>query len=491
MFDPLKRPSNCLFVQATSPVCRFVVVQASHERPKLILAGSFEHDGSDSLLPAIKNRADEAGIRVSRAVLLLPRGELDVNSLRLPPANEDEIPELVGNLLAQQVDDATACVHDFVVCHTDNDDSSDVLTFTLGEETIEKWKNRFKAKSIKLEAITFGGIGAVALLNQVANHPAKTSVVVTATDQDTDLAVVENGKPKLFRTIPCATGNDSSVIDQLAGDIQRTLTLLGHPENEEPRIYLIGTNDDEQKADAKALHDKLGLPVNLVNPLDQLSGDVKAVAKVARPSRFANVIGTACAWNCQTLPVNLLEPKRPAPPPSLWSRFGFWGVVAASLLALGGYMLWEQAAEKQLVVEDLETKLQRLIKPVKKAQTKQSIVGAVESWRANEICWLDELQYLSEKMPPASEATIGGLRMAVPAGQRGSMEMEVESTVSNVRSLEKALSDPRHGVSCKRIVDASNRASSVWRYKTTISVAPSPKLVAASSQEKAKAEEAE
>ena len=174
--------------------------------------------------------------------------------------------------------------------------------------------------------------------------------------------------------------------------------------------------------------------------------------------------------------VNLLDPKRPPAKPTLWSRFGFWGMLAASVLAFAGYLVWEQAADAQIELKLQQDKLEQLIKPLKRAQTKQALLSAVEAWQANEINWLDELHFLSEKLTPANKATvIGNLEMSVEPGQRGRIELPVEVTESSVRlDLEKGIRDSRHAITSRRIVDASNRANAAWRFKTTISVAPSP-----------------
>lgn len=467
MLDKLTSPSTCLFVQATQPICRYVVVRKTAGQPELVNAGSFEHDERDTLVEHVRKQLTESNVVVSRAVLLFPRGDLEMNSLRLPPANKDELPELVSNMVAQLVDDAAMSnVHDFVVGQELEDGSHDVLTFTVSALRLDEWKQQFKRQNIKLSAVTFGGIGAVSLLNQVSNHPARTSVAVTTTDQDTDLAIVENGKPILFRTIPRATGDEQFVVDQLAGDIQRTLTLVGHPDDEEIRVYLIGTVE-EQKDAAKSLSEKLGLSVSLVNPFDQLAGN----AEVDKPSRFANLIGAACAWNDGKLEVDLLNPRRKPPEPSLVSRFGFWGAVVASLLAFGGYMSWEQATDERIALETQQTKLRQLIKPVKRSQSKQAIVAAVDAWRANDISWLDELQWLSEKLPPASKATVGTLTMSAGNGPRGQIDIPIVASEPSVRmELEKSIRDGRHTIRSKRVIDASNPSSSAWRFNSMIAV---------------------
>lgn len=473
MLHQFKRSPYCLFVQATRPTCRFVLVRERADSPELILADSLLTDDSDSLAAQIQPQLPK-GLSISRVVLLLPRDTVEMNSLRLPPATEEEIPELVLNLLTQQLEDGPGCVHDFIVSREASDGTRDILTFTMPDEQITTWKTQFRAQGFNLEAITFGGIGAVSLLNQVTQRPPQTAVVVTTTDQDTDLAVVESEKPVLFRTIPSTGESEQFVVDQLAGDIQRTLTLMGHPDDEESRVYLIGTNDSEQTNAAQALHERLALPVNLVNPFDQLNGDIQRASKAKKPSRFGNLIGTACAWNRQTMPVNFLAPKQKPVPPSLWKRFGFWGSIAAALIALAGYLIWEQRADFQVQLDAQQTELQRRIKPVKRAQAKQVTVNALDAWRANEINWLDELLFLSENLPSADKATVGAITMTTTTG-RGRIDLPISVSQSTVRpELEAALRDERHQISSQRVVDVSNDANSAWRFKSVISVLPSP-----------------
>ena len=469
MLNQFSRTPTCLFVQATRPTCRYVIVREATTQPICVAAGAFDHGDPETLAERVRDELSSKGLSAARAVLLLPRGDVEVNSLRLPPASDDELPEMVANMLAQQSDDEPT-VHDFIVSDESAEDGSlDVLTFSVARHVLDTWLARFRDQNIRLQAVTFGGIGAVRLLGEVSTNPARTSVVVTTTDQDTDLVVIESARPVLFRTIPRATGGEQFVIDQLAGDIQRTLNLVGQPNDEQTRVYLIGTVGEQEDA-AKSLSDKLSLSVSLVNPFEQLRGD----ARVDKPSRFANLIGTATAWNSDKLSVDLLNPRRPAAKPGVVSRYGFWGAVAACLLALGGYLLWEQNQEQKLMVEEQKNQLKRLIKPVKRARQKELIANAVDAWRANEVNWLDELKLLSDRMPPASDATVGSLTLASGNGM-GRMDMSVEVSEPNVRmALEEAILDERHAIRSKRVTDASNRSSTAFRFQTVVTLKPAP-----------------
>ena len=116
MIGKLSKTSTCLFLQAAQPVSRYVVVrEAPNSRPVLTQAGRFEHNHIDTLVDHARKQLSDQGVSVTRAVLLLPRGEVEVNSLELPPATEDELPELVGNMLAQADETGELITSDFLI----------------------------------------------------------------------------------------------------------------------------------------------------------------------------------------------------------------------------------------------------------------------------------------------------------------------------------------------------------------------------------------
>ena len=56
--------------------------------------------------------------------MLLPRAELDVTTLHLPPVNEEDLPGMVANAVAAESDEtATPLVTDFVIARQIPDES--------------------------------------------------------------------------------------------------------------------------------------------------------------------------------------------------------------------------------------------------------------------------------------------------------------------------------------------------------------------------------
>lgn len=470
MLQKLAKPVTCLLVQTTYPVCRYLVVRRSSPRPTLLATGAFEPNSETPLVEQLQQHVADQRIRGSQVVLLVPRSDLEMDTLRLPPADDEELPELVQNLVAQKAEDDGATIHsDFLVRHEEANESKEVLTFSMSHPAIQEWQQQFKAVKLRLASVTFGGLGAVRLLSQVTTKPAITSLVVTTTDQDTDLVVVERGRPIAFRTIPRAAGGERFAIDQLAHEIHRTLTLEGHPEDESTRVYLIGSVEEQEQA-AQLLSDKLSLSVSVVNPFDQLAGE----CLVSEPSKFANLVGIACAWNDEAMQIDLVHPRQGPTKGGPWGRVAFWGVIAASLLALGGFLFWEQVAEDKQVLMEHQARLQRLIKPVTRSESTRKMVEAIEDWRRTDICWLDEFRALSDQLPPAEQATVRSLTMST-LDARGRIDLALEVSDPKVRmDLEQAIRDERHAVTSKRVTDTSRQDASTWQFQTTIMIAAPP-----------------
>jgi hypothetical protein len=395
-------------------------------------------------------------------ILLLPRAELDLCPLKLPPSTPEEMPELVENMITQALDDvASPLVTDFVTLR----DPGEVLAFALRRDRLNELIQQFAAAKLKLAHATFGGLGAIQLLDQAAKRPTQTSVIVTTTDHDTDLAVIEDGVPTLFRTIPRAAG-DEAVPQQLADEIHRTLTIVGHPDDDAARVYLIGTLE-EHEVGAKTLSEGLGLSVSLVNPFEQL--DCGRATQPDDTSRFANLVGTACAWNAGEITIDLLAPRRPPVKPSPVRRFGIWGAVAATVLGVCGFMIWDEQATRAEQIRGQQEKLMRLAEQASKSLELQDTVAAINAWRKTDISWLDELLELSQKLPPADQAVVRRITMTTDSQDRGVITLPVQVSHPEIlKQLEEAVRDARHSITSQRVTDTSDNANPSWQFTTTI-----------------------
>lgn len=468
MLNKLNSPKTCLFVQCTQPVRRYLLVERALPFPRILAAGSFDADDSGSLAEQLQEQLATHKVRCRQAVLLLPRSALEVASHQLPPAKKDELPELVYNAAASECDEAAgAQVSDFLVTHQD-DTGCETLVFSLPDQRINDFVSSFKTAGMKLLGITFSGLGSVQLIKQVIQHPASTAVTVAIGDADVDLAVTENGRAVMFRSIPYSSEEDRVRAERVGTEIRRTLALAHHAADEPTRLYLIGDVDTHEQL-AQLLAEQLSASASVVNPLNH----VKVATDIESPSRYANLIGMACAWNGEGLELNFLNPRRPPRKASPWRRAAFWGAIAATVLVGIGYVAWKDRSDELAAIAERKQDLKQLAGRANKALELQDIADAVNAWRSDDIAWLDELRELSERLPGGEQALIRRMSMSTDSAGNGVIDLAVQvSRPEVVANLEDAIRDERHSVSSKRVTESDEKAKLPWAFETRIAFQP-------------------
>ena len=459
---------TCLFVQWTRPICRYLLVSRSQSVPRVVDVGSFQTDDQQPLVEQLHAHAASRNLRFRQAVVLLPRAELDVTSLNLPPATAAELPELVKHAVIQETDDAgLSYVSDFIVTRQ-ADDASETLAFSCDEKSLDALTAGFKSAGTNLCAVTFGGFGAGHLLKQISRRPAPTAVVITTSDHDIDLAVQANGRPLGFRTIPRSMEEEDSLAERLSEEIRRTLAIEHRPDDGSTRLYLIGDVEEHQQL-AKVISERLSLSVSVVNPVDQVETDIA----VKHSSRYANLVGIACAWNGCGLELDLLHPRQAVTQPGLLRRIAFWGTLAATVLLILGSLVWQDRAEQINAIDKQRDRLSQLTKRANKALEQQDVVDAIHLWRTDDIVWLDELRELSERLPSRHEALIRTINMSADSQRNGVIDMDVQvSRPEVVAGLEDALRNEQRSVSSKRVSETAGKTDLPWHFETRIVFIP-------------------
>jgi hypothetical protein len=113
---------------------------------------------------------------------------------------------------------------------------------------------------------------------------------------------------------------------------------------------------------------------------------------------------------------------------------------------LGIVVGWMYGNSIKADIKRLTAESGRLEKEVKPASKKIEAAEAVQDWIRQEVVWLDELRWLSEKFPTAEDAMLVQLELS-PAREGGRMEMEgLARNVDALKTMDQALHDETHQV---------------------------------------------
>ncbi len=466
------RSNAILLVDQGDPTPRFLVATYDQKQLQIVLQGQLVRDQEVTVATQLRNRLDQESIRCTQAALLLSRPTVEFFAGSMPPSEPHELPALVANFVAQETDDADDRVIDFLVT-SDNKMTTDVLAMTCDRDVVERASHEFKEAGFKLLAATYNGFGAVQLIHQVAHQKLPITIAITSTDSSTEIAVLHQRQPVLFRTIQRGVQPSDSFASVLAAEVQRTLAFIGAGDEDSALIYLMGRTEDLSEV-AEVLSETVSSSVTITGVLDRV--DCSAIEAFEDTTSYAQLIGVAAAIHQDRLIANFLSPREAPPAAQPWRKFAFGAAVAAVVLAVFGYIGWTERAEQWAEIETKQAALAELSKRVNKSAELQDIVDALAVWQRNDITWLDELKDLSDRFPERNQSLVRKMTLTAADNGAGVVDLSVQvNSPEVITELESAIRDDRHSVSSKRVTEVNDSEELTWSFDTRIVFQPLPR----------------
>jgi len=467
------RSDAILLVDQGDPTPRFLVATYDQKQLKVLLKGQLVRDQEITLAQQLRNRLEEESFNCTRAALLLSRPAVEFFSGSMPPAEEHELPVLVENFVAQETDDGDDRVIDFLVTGGDQETTTDILAMTCDQSVIESAVRQFKEAGFKLLAATYNGFGAVQLIHQVAHQKLPITVAITSSDSSTEIAVLQQRRPVLFRTIQRGVEPGDSFASALAAEVQRTLAFIGAGDEDSALIYLMGRKEELGEV-AEVLSETVSSSVTITGVLDRV--DCSAIERFDDVTCYAQLIGVASAIHQDRLTANFLSPRKPPPVKQPWHKIAIAGGIAAVVLALLGYFGLSERADQLAEIENKQQTIAGLAQRVNKSAELQDIVDAVATWQQNDITWLDELKDLSDRFPERNESLVRKMTLSAADNGAGVVDLSVQvKSPEVITELESAIRDDRHSVSSKRVTEVKDSEELTWSFETRIVFQPLPR----------------
>jgi hypothetical protein len=230
---------------------------------------------------------------------------------------------------------------------------------------------------------------------------------------------------------------EAAAAEVLLSEIRRTMVAaqnqLGVPAIES--VVLCGAGP-QHEALAESLDQQLPMPLELVDPFGdlRLEGDLRR-GLPDRPDRFAPLLGML--WDeLEGAPhaLDFLHPRRRPEPPSRRNTYAMGGLAAATLVFLVLILGWYQRYSLETAVGKLEGQQEDLEAELDEAAKFEQAVGEIEGWVASGVDLVDELRFLSERLPDAEDAILTQLTWTVSA-ELG--HLSLSGRVRNVEALDE------------------------------------------------------
>lgn len=415
--------------------------------------------------------------QASRANVLvaLPRSAVELLYLTVPPATDEELPELVANLAAQQsptISEQT--VLDFLPAAGDPRAPRPVLVAALAEEELQRIRSRLAAAGLVPQRIVLRPLAGANLFPRLISVSDRTCLVIDRVGQDLELNVVTPGRLGFTRTVRLPEqASAEDVAGRLVAEAKRTVLAAPREHIGDEGIqcvYLYG-RPAEYESLAADVGRELSLPVEILDPFAAV--EVPEAAVPPQSEQLAPLLGVLLDEAAGSHPIDLLHPRRP-PHPWARRRLAALAVGGLALVALTlGLYVWGNLAEANADNERLATRLRDLNETAKKAAKQKDRIEAVAAWKNRDVNWLEELRDLSLRFPGPRDAVV--LRMSMRPAQGDGGLIDLQGLVRDpkvVVTLERQIRDEFRAVRSRRVQQRTQEDDYTWVYETSVSVAP-------------------
>jgi Tfp pilus assembly PilM family ATPase len=433
---------------------------------------------------AVKDKLAEVvkqlGTSRVETLVAVGRANLELRVLTIPFAPPDEVPDLVRFQAMRQFstlgEDWSV---DFVPLADRGDEGTTVLAAALSPDSIASLRGPCEAAGLTVKCLGLRPFAATAVLRELEGPDFRCRMLVDILTAEADLTVIAGGLAVLPRTVRLPQDEDEDTKRQVVkGEIRRTMIAasnqLGGRRVDELVIF---GDKDELTTYAATLSTDLGIPVIVIDPFQNIEADAdSAQSWPSRPGRFAPLLGLLLdhAANCPPQ-IDFLNPHRRPEPKSNRRLYGLIGAAAAAVLMLPLLGIWWIRSGKATEIADLQQQLQKLEKEIKSYDDEVAAVAELEHFEAGNIRWIDEMAWLSERLPPADKIIVGDFAAVVaPKGEAGGRVtlQAVADKATTVTGMEPSLKDDRHLVSGSGAKEDLNLPVLHWRFLKTIFVAP-------------------
>ncbi len=416
------------------------------------------------------------GIGRADALVAVGRGRIELRQLSLPPAPEEELPELVRFQAMREFNELTdEWLLDFVPVGEPTDASQEILAAAIDPQLVGQIKEACRTAGLEPQRLVLRPCAAAALLGTAADSQEdRVRMLVDLLPGEVDLTVMAGSRVAFLRTTRLAV--DVPEKRALVMEIRRTMAAaqnqLGGRRVES--ILLCGTGE-EQVAQAKALGAALHTATELFDPFSVVEVAPRLRGALPEtPGRFAALLGMLAteAENRQHA-VDFLHPRQP--PQQASRRHWYIAAAVAVVLLMFGFLVVRRLQQSHLAAEiaGIEKQLPEWEKKERKARSLQTAAAKIKQWTASDVVWLDQLAELSVNAPPARDVMATEMLFNALPGGGGQIYLKgLAKDAATIQAVEQRIRDSRRSVESGESSEDDSQPYYSWWFGTRVTIEP-------------------
>lgn len=408
-----------------------------------------------------------------QALVAVPRGKIELRVLQVPPAPDEELPELVRfQALRQFTSLGEDWPLDFVSLHSADPQQVRVLAAAVAPPVVDEVRQICEAVDSPPTSLVLRPFAAASFYSRFVAAD-RCRLMVELFNEEADLNVVAAGQVLLLRSVRLpARGRDTALV----GEIRRTLAAARNQLGDQivEAVMLLG-GEAELGALPEVLREQLKLEVESFDPLDGAQLAAEARRDLAdRSGRFAALLGMIYdEAEERRHGIDFLKPRQRPQPPSRKRHYVAAGLAAAALLLMLIGMVGWQLRSYSSRLADLQRESRDLDGPVKTAEQLRAEVAVIDAFAAGDVNWLDELHELSQRFPGADEALVDVLTFSTRTEGGGLAYLEgYVRDPAVIEKMESQLRDARRQVAGSGTTFDERQPEYRWQFKERIVILP-------------------
>lgn len=393
------------------------------------------------------------------------RDHVQMKLLSLPPAPDDELPEMVRFQAERELTNlGSDAALDFISLSGDSQTPYQVLAIALGPAGIAEAREVCQALNVELDHLALRTCAPALLATRAGAATAENvALIINPLIDEADLTVLADDHVILMRTVRLPEPDETDARDQaLIGQVRRTVAAARQQLGDRQVDRLLYCGSAAESALTATLSSELEMPVTLIEPAANAPAGFNDLNIPAdRLGRFAGVLGMALGEADRLPPIiDFLNVRKRVER----ARFGrihiLAGAAAAAALLLVGAYFWRQSANLSNELAETKREIQEIQKSVKQHEKVVARAAAVERWLATDVNWLDEMEQFSRDLRPKAmsekdfpaeqDVVVTQVTLGRPPGVNatgGKVDLTaVAKTATAVAELETRLRDEQHSV---------------------------------------------
>ena len=359
----------------------------------------------------LKQAVQDHGLTRYEAIVVLSRSQSELREIELPPAPNDELPDMV--MFKAKSDFASfddRWLLDFVSLDDDESQPRKVLASAIAPTVSQRIEKIIAPSGLKLKRMVLRPFAIMDLLqNRTSDDVAR--LVVNPGDEFTDIVVAKGNQTVSTRSIRMSASHSADQRNQLLlSEVRRTLASSKRQLGGSPVKGVILLDDEKKNKHLVGnLNERLNIEVDVVDPLDGFKRAGQVSDKMESPWQYSPLLGTLRNFDDDSgAAIDFLNPSRRKEVVVDNSRWWVYGSLAALAALMAIVFAWWTLSSQSAEIANLK---QDLIDATKFNETKRmdEIIGrtdVVDKWQKANINWLDEIDEISKRALTADELMV-------------------------------------------------------------------------------------